>query len=361
MILAINTGSSSLKFKLFGAGLREISSGCFDGLKSARDYKNSVTELSAGIKKFANSERPLQAICHRVAHGGNLKSPYPISDKQSIRKIEKFNNLAPLHNPPAISVIKLFRKYFPRIKNSVVFDTSYFVDLPELSRLMPINRHISANLGYRKFGFHGISHQYVANQIDRSNHLKIISVHLGAGCSIAAIKNGLPQETSMSYTPMDGLIMQTRSGAIDPGIVLDLAKRYGLAKTEEILQLRSGLAGISGTDGDMKSLLRLAGYKVEDEKFDSAPPPDPSGDRKEMAKLAIDKYVYEIKKQIGAYNLILNGADVLAFTGKIGYNSSVIRDLITKDVDSFRGLRIQAVAPNEELAMAQELEQEEIQ
>lgn len=351
MILAINTGSTSLKYKIFSGDLNEISAGRFEGLKSDKSFRNAFIKLSDGLSQMHRSENKLEVICHRFVHGGDLKSPYLINDK-TVRNLKSCQKLAPLHNPIALKIILLAKKHFPKTRQIAIFDNAFYYNLPEISKILPIPLSIASKECLKKFGFHGISHQYVADQLDPGKSSKIISIHLGAGCSITAIKCGLPIETSMSYTPMDGLVMQTRSGAIDPGIVIHLTRRYGVNNAELILEKMSGLAGMTGTNGDMKTLLYYAGYPVDDEKFNASHTDIPSKIQKDLAKIAIDKFVYEIKKQIGAYNLILGGADILAFTGEIGYKSKIIRDLVTDGVDLLKNVKIVTVAPNEELAMA---------
>ena len=347
MILAINTGSSSIKYKIFIGDHKEVLAGKFKNLESAADFRRVILKLSSDLQNFAYDNEKITTIVHRVVHGKDLSSPYTVNEKKSFNELLKLNHLAPLHNPNANLAISLMKQRFPKIRQLAIFDTSFFRDLPEVSRILPIDQNIAKKHQLFRYGFHGISHQYVLAEVDPENAQKVISIHLGAGCSITASVNGKPIETSMSFTPLDGLVMRTRSGAIDPGLVLFLVKEYGVKKAENILQNESGLKGLSGINGGFMTMLYVAGYPVEDKNY-KPKFVDSTELEKEAAKFAIEKFIYEIRKYLGAYNLIIGGADKIVFTGEIGFGSSWIRSKIMEGLD----LKIEAVKPDEELAMA---------
>ena len=307
MILILNCGSQSIKWKLFDKNLKVKKQGqpkSFDGLK--RDLKQINQEIGL--------------VGHRFVHGGEkFRKPAEIN-KPTLKALKKLGSHAPLHNPHNVLGIKIASQVFPKVKQIVVFDTGFYKDLSDKASIYPVPGN------FRRFGFHGISHEYVSNKHPKK---KIISVHLGGGASITATKNGKPIDTSMGYTPMEGLMMMTRSGDIDPGIVIKLGR-----KAKNILNKESGIKAICG-EVDMRDVL-----KRKDKK----------------AKLALDMYVYRIQKYIGAYYAILGGCDLLIFTGAIGYGSAKIRKMITKDLKILNKTRVLAIEPNEELAIAQKIQ-----
>jgi acetate kinase len=214
-----------------------------------------------------------------------------------------------------------------------VFDTEFFANLPEKSYTYALPEHLKREFGFRRYGFHGISHEYVSSKLKAK---KIISVHLGGGASITAIKDGKVIDTSMGFTPMEGLVMMTRSGNIDAGIVLELVKKFGPEKTSEILNKESGLKGICG-QGDMLGILE----KIKE------------GDQK--PKLALEIFVHSVKKYIGAYFAILGGCDVLVFTGSIGAGDPKTRRMVCKGLDILNKTKVLAIKTDEELAIAQKI------
>ena len=214
-----------------------------------------------------------------------------------------------------------------------VFDTEFFATLPEKAFTYALSESVSNEFGFRKYGFQGTSHQFVSRKIKAK---KIITCHLGGGASVTAIKNGKAIDTSMGFTPLEGLVMMTRSGDIDAGVVLELVREFTLDRTNEILNKESGIKGICG-EGDMLKVLE----KIK------------SGDKK--AKLALDVFVYSIQKYIGSYFAILGGCDVLIFTGSIGSGSAKIRNMICKDLAILKKTKILAIETNEELAIAEKI------
>lgn len=306
MILVLNCGSQSIKWKLFSKDLSVKKQG---QPKSFNDLKKDLKEINQEI----------DLVGHRVVHGGEKFKKPTVVTKPILRKLIKLKSLAPLHNPYNILGIKITSRIFPKAKQVAVFDTGFYKDLPEKASVYPVPGD------FKKYGFHGISHEYVSSKFSDK---KIISVHLGGGSSITAIKNGKPVDTSMGYTPMEGLMMMTRSGDIDPGIVIKLGK-----KAENILNKESGIKAICG-EVDMRDVL-----KRKDKK----------------AKLALDLYAYRIQKYIGAYHAILGGCDVLIFTGAIGYGSARIRKMVTKDLKILKNTKIKFIKTDEELAIAQKI------
>jgi acetate kinase len=329
MILVLNCGSQSIKWKLFNDKLKVIKEGKRTVLNS-QGFQNTLEEELNGLKGLEISK-----IGHRVVHGGpDLAKPIEITE-ENLKKIEGLSPLAPLHNPFNILGIKACQSIFQNIPQYAVFDTEFFADLPEKTKLYALPEDITKEFGFRRYGFQGTSHEYVAKKAagNKFKKIKIITCHLGGGASVAAIKNGKAIDTSMGFTPLEGLVMMTRSGNIDAGIVLEMAEKLSIEKTKEILNKESGLKGICG-ESDMLEVLK----KVK------------TGDRK--AKLALEIFVYSIKKYIGSYFAALNGCDVLVFTGAIGLGSSKIRNMVCKDMDFLKKTKVLAVETDEELAIA---------
>ncbi|MEA3344330.1 MAG: acetate/propionate family kinase, partial [Patescibacteria group bacterium] len=301
------------------------------------------SDLVKELEKIKSFFKDIQIIGHRVVHGGEEFRKSLKIDKNNLKELEKNNKLAPLHNPFNLLGIKSAQKIFSSVPQIAVFDTEFYVNLPEKAYIYPLPEKLIKKYQFRRFGFHGISHEYVAQtgaeKINKQfNKLKIITCHLGGGSSITAIKNGKAIDTSMGFTPMEGLIMMTRSGDIDPGIVLELSKIFSPKRAEEILNSESGLKAISGT-GDMLKILKKAEM----------------GNKK--AKLALGMFAYRIQKYIGAYVAVLGGCDLLIFTGTIGFGSSKIRNIIIKNLSILKKERtkILAIKPNEELAIAKKI------
>jgi len=339
MILVLNCGSQSIKWKIFSNELKLRK----EGHREIYNKKDFTTNLTQELEKIKNFSTKIEIIGHRVVHGGEkFRKPLKIN-KGNLKELEKNNKLAPLHNPFNLLGINIAQNFFPSASQIAVFDTEFYADLPKKAYIYPLPNKLIEKYKFRRFGFHGISHEYVAQtgaeKIKKQfNKLKIITCHLGGGASMTAIKNGKAIDTSMGFTPMEGLIMMTRSGDIDPGIVLELAKIFSPEKAEEILNLESGLKAITGT-GDMIEILKKV--KIGNKK----------------AKLALDIFVYRIQKYIGAYVVVLGGCDLLIFTGKIGFGSAKIRNEISKNLSILKKekTKILAIKPDEELAIAQKI------
>ncbi len=326
MILVLNCGSQSIKWKVFDKKLKLLADGKKEIFK--RGKFRSVLK-----KELKSIDYDVDLVGHRVVHGGDkFRKPAEIKGNV-LREIIKKKKLAPLHNPYNILGIKIAKRVFPRAKQIAVFDTAFYRDLPKVSAIYALPDNLRRK--FKRFGFHGTSHEYAAEEAAKKikkpfNQLKIISCHLGGGSSITAIKNGKAVDTSMGYTPMEGLVMMTRTGDIDPGIVLELVKKYGPKKTSNILNFKSGLKAIS-KESEMLKIL------------------------KKKSKLSLELFSYKIKKYIGAYYSALNGCDILVFTGAIGAGDPKIRKMICSNLDILKDVKIIAIKPNEELAIAQKI------
>ncbi len=339
MILVLNCGSQSIKWKIFklaGERIEELQS-CDIQIKKSPQYKKKLKVELAEIKQ---KYPEIKAVGHRVVHGGGeLTKPVKISSKV-LKTIQKYSHLAPLHNPYNLLGIQTAKSFF-NVHQIAVFDTGFYSALPKLSYTYPLPEKINKEFGFRRYGFHGISHQYAAEQAANKlnkplSKLNLITCHLGGGSSITAIKKGKAVETSMGFTPMEGLMMMTRSGDIDPGIIIELSKKYSFREIEDILNNQSGLKGVCGED-DMLTILE--NIKQGDQK----------------AKFALDMFCYRIQKYIGAYYAILGKIEGLVFTGKIGFGSKKIRNMITKDLSFLKDNQILAIQPDEELAIANQV------
>jgi acetate kinase len=298
-----------------------------------------------GLKIVLGKIKHVDAVGHRVVHGAEkFKKPILIN-APVIRKIRQCSCLAPLHNPANLAGILACKKLLPGIRQIAVFDTAFHQTLPDYAYIYGLPYEYYKRFGVRKYGFHGTSHQYVAYEAARRlnkqiSKLKIITCHLGNGCSIAAVEGGRSIDTSMGFTPLEGLIMGTRCGDIDPALVTYIMqkKKFNIFEIDSILNKASGLKGISGISNDMRIL---------------------EGKRKKRdvrARLAIDIFIYRIKKYIGAYTTIMAGCDALVFTGGIGENQKRVRKEIYKG--AFFHLKkkpkILVIPTNEELMIARQ-------
>ncbi|OBB92532.1 acetate kinase [Mycobacterium sp. 852002-40037_SCH5390672] len=320
LVLVINSGSSSLKYQVVDPDsgtarttgiverIGEESSPVADhdaALRRAFD-----TLAGDGIDLKASG---IVAVGHRVVHGGNTFYHPTVLDDTVIGRLHELSELAPLHNPPALKGIEVARKLLPDIAHIAVFDTGFFHDLPPAAATYAIDRELAQQYQIRRYGFHGTSHRYVSEQaaafLDRSvGGLKQIVLHLGNGCSASAIAGARPLDTSMGLTPLEGLVMGTRSGDIDPSVVgyLSHTADMGVDDIESMLNQRSGVLGLSG-ERDFRRLRTM----IE------------SGD--EAAQLAYSVFTHRLRKYIGAYLAVLGHTDVISFTAGIGENDPAVR------------------------------------
>jgi acetate kinase len=319
-VLVINSGSSSLKYKLVepdsgieraGGGVQQIgepSSRVADHEEALRLAFDQMAEAGVDLKSCG-----LLAVGHRVVHGGQDFYRPTILDDARIADLDKLSELAPLHNPPAVQGIKVARKLLPDVAHIAVFDTAYFHNLPAAAATYAMNRELAERYQIRRYGFHGTSHRYVSEQaaafLGRPlDSLNQIVLHLGNGASASAIAGGRPVDTSMGLTPLEGLVMGTRSGDIDPGVISYLwrSAKMDMDKIESMLNNRSGVWGLAG-ERDFRRLHAM----IE------------SGDS--SAQLAYDVFIHRLRKYIGAYLAVLGHTDVVSFTAGIGENDSAVR------------------------------------
>ena len=303
-ILVFNVGSSSIKYSLF-ENMELTNSGDFERMKTKEDYNEAVEKI---FKKIDGDN--IDFIVHRVVHGGDLKKPSKINETTKA-KIKEFSEFAPLHNPKQLMVIELCEKY--KKTQYAVFDTMFFAEIPDATKFYAIPKEITKKYEIQRYGFHGLSHKFVSRDLNG----KTITCHLGSGSSIAAILNKKAIDTTMGFTPSEGLIMGTRSGTIDPGIIFFLEKKgYNV---QELLTEKSGLKGLTDFN-DFRDILS-------------------SMNKNKDCKLAYDMLIYQIAKIIGSYVAALNGIDNLVFTAKIGENVPKLREDVCKHF-SFLGMDI---------------------
>jgi len=295
----------------------------------------------------------ITVVGHRVVHGGpNFRQPLQITE-ENLQQLEKINHFAPLHNPYNLLGIKVCQKVFKNAIQFAVFDTEFFASLPEKAYTYALPKNVAEEYGFRRYGFQGTSHQYVAQETAKVvkkpfNKIKIITVHLGGGASVTAVKNGKAIDTTMGFTPLEGLVMMTRSGSIDAGVVLELVKKFGVEGTDKLLNKDSGIKGISGAKNMLELFSALGGpASGGEEHVDS--------EKRRRAKLAFDVFVYSIQKQIGAYYAILGGCDVLAFTGSIGAGNPKTRNSVMAGIKDLKIKKVLAIKTDEELAIAQKI------
>ena len=334
-ILIINAGSTSLKYALF-ENQKELDRGAFE-IKDS-NYEKTIKQLL----RQQNNLQDITVVGHRIVHGGHKFVKPTLINDEVISNIESFNNLAPLHNPFNLACVKIVREYLPDIPHVAVFDTAFFSSLPAQAKIYALPKKITEKYEIYRYGFHGLSHEYAMNDVARqlnrdAKQLNLITCHLGGGGSIAAIKQGQPIDISMGWTPMEGLVMMTRSGDLGPGIVLELLKILPGEVTEEkvdqledLLNHHSGMKGLSGIS-DFRELLKQLSLGDED------------------AKLAFDIAIYRIVKYIGAYWAILGGQlDAIAFTGAIGAGNPITRNQVINKLKFLTNVEFLVVKPDEE-------------
>jgi acetate kinase len=362
-VLVLNAGSSSLKFQLIATDREYIQKGTDERIcrgeveriggeaivtmeteKSARQkFTASLADLSAALEYLirwiaseqsgisqVQSAADIHAVGHRVVHGGERFTQSAIITEEVLHGIEDCIDLAPLHNPNNVKCIQVARHIFgPKVPQVAVFDTAFHHSLPEKAYLYALPYHLYRRHHIRRYGFHGTSHRYVAYRYRVIRNLTreqthVITLHLGNGCSAAAIRAGYPVDTSMGMTPLEGLVMGTRSGDIDPAIVNLIATKEGLSpnEVEMLLNTQSGLLGISGLTNDMRVLQQE--LKEHDDR---------------RVRLAIEVSSYRARKYIGAFLACMDGADAVVFTGGIGENSADMRGRICSGME-WAGLKV---------------------
>lgn len=347
IVLVINSGSSSLKYQVFNMekesllakGLVERigMSGSIlthspaqgDKVVIEQDIPDHNTAIKLTVEALTHPSHgvvkkmeEIQAVGHRVAHGGNKFSDSVVIDQEVFAKIEGLFAIAPLHNPPAAMGIKAVEKILPKVKQVAVFDTAFHQTVPDYAYMYALPYDISQKYAIRRYGFHGTSHKYVAQQAARMmgrplEKLKLITCHLGNGASIAAISQGRSVDTSMGFTPLEGLIMGTRSGDLDPAVVPFLQDKENITASQinDLMNKQCGVLGISGVSSDFRDL------EAEAEKGN------------QRCKLALEMFAYRVKKYIGQYAAVLNGVDAIIFTAGLGENSPPTREAICSGLE----------------------------
>lgn len=336
-ILVLNVGSSSIKFELFESkGWKSLYEGMIDRVRNHQKALKSVfSELLAS--GTLNDMKEIDAIGHRIVHGGEYFKQATKITPSVLKRLRSLNSLAPLHNPHNIAGVVACQTLLPKKPNIAVFDTAFHSTIPERAFRYGVPEVWYKKYGIRRYGFHGSSHKYVAGiaakKLGKKN-LRIISCHLGNGQSVTAIRNGKSVDTSMGFTPLEGLMMGTRCGDIDPGIIFHLLqkKKWKPEKLYSMLNHESGLLGIFGKSSDMRDI--YAAQKKGNKR----------------AQLAMDMMVYRLQKYIGAYTTILGGLDVLIFTGGIGENAAYIRKAVCKGIKP----KVMVIPSNEELQIAKD-------
>ncbi len=347
-ILSVNAGSSSLKFTLIELPSREtIASGLFEkiGMEgsfytikyngekiqkecSLKDHSVAVSKLIDELleNKIVTSLEEIEGVGHRILHGGSEFTESTLLNEEVLKRIEKYNELGPLHNPANIMGVRAFMKVLPKVPNVGVFDTTFHQTMKEEEFLYPVPYEWYTEYGVRKYGFHGTSHRFIYKTISeylKRDDLKVISCHIGNGGSLCAINSGKVVDTTMGFTPLAGIMMGTRSGDIDPSIIPFVMKKTGKSAEEIVndLNKKSGLLGVSGISSD--------GRDVEDAAN--------NGDAR--AILAQNMYAQKIANYIAMYNNLLEGADVITLTAGVGENSKTMRKMIIERIKSL-GVKI---------------------
>lgn len=342
-VLVINSGSSSIKFALIDVfSQRTLISGLGERLGqpnarllvqsgdepervevelSGADHRGAIETALEILKRRGAGPKGLLGIGHRVVHGGEAFRASTLVDDNVIKQIEACAKLAPLHNPANLLGIQATRQLFPELPQAAVFDTAFHQTLPRHAYLYALPHDLYTTHGIRRYGFHGTSHRFVTEQAARLlgkplSECRFISAHLGNGCSATAVRGGVSVDTTMGLTPLEGLVMGTRSGDLDPGILFHLAEScgYSLSDLNRMLNKESGLLGISGLSNDMRTLQEAA-EKGHD-----------------LARLAIDIFCYRLAKAIGGLAMALDRIDALIFTGGIGENSALVRSRVIEQL-----------------------------
>jgi acetate kinase len=323
VILVLNCGSSSIKFRLFDTDLQARSGGLVERIGEPGGPESFEAALGTVISGLKLDSDRLTAIGHRVVHGGSSFAAPTVIDEDVIATVERLTPLAPLHNPPALAAIRACRRRRPDVPQVAVFDTAFHSTLPPRAYTYAIDTDVAAALGIRRYGFHGTSHEYVSRRtaefLGRSPAAtNTIVLHLGNGASICAVAGGRSVETSMGLTPLEGLVMGNRGGDIDPGVLLHLHRvgGYRFDDIDALLNRRSGLFGIAG-DNDMRAIQQRRA----------------AGD--EAATLAFDTYCHRLRKYVGAYTAVLGRVDAITFTGGVGENSAEVRAAVLSGLDGF--------------------------
>jgi len=389
-VLVLNSGSSSLKYQLFDMSDESVlAKGLVERIglegsllthrpenKEKRVINAEIPNHSVGIQLVLDvltnpeygvitSMNEIEAVGHRTVHGGSTFTESTLIDEYVVQEMEKLVSIAPLHNPPGILGIKACQELMPNVPQVAVFDTAFHQTMPESSYIYGLPYEYFEKYGIRRYGFHGTSHRYVSQRVaeimgEPLEDLKIITCHLGNGSSIAAIDKGKVMDTTMGFTPLEGLMMGTRSGNVDPAIIKFIMEKENLSikEVDELLNKKSGFLGVSGVSSDLRNVEEAAA----------------AGNHR--AQLAIDMFYQKIVRFIGAFVAEINGTDAIVFTAGIGENSPEMREavcskleflclFIDPEVNKFRGqereisrpgskVKVFVIPTNEELMIARD-------
>ena len=345
-ILVVNCGSSSVRFQLINmSNEKALAGGIVERLghpqslikfkfdekdfimeRNSLDHRSAISEILDAITNsqsgIISHKSEISAVGHRVVHGAEQFTESVLITEDTIKQIESCIDLAPLHNPHNLKGIHVCKKLLPDIPQVAVFDTAFHQTMEDYVYTYALAYRFYEKYGFRRYGFHGTSHFYVAHKAaeivgKEIRALKIITCHLGNGASIAAVKYGKSIDTSMGFTPLEGLIMGTRCGDVDPAMVLFIMKKEGLSPHEcdKLMNYECGLRGISGISSDMRDIIKA--YEEGNDK----------------ARLALQMYTYRIRKYIGMYSASMNGVDLIVFTGGIGEKAVLIRRMCCTDME----------------------------
>ena len=324
-VLALNAGSSSIKYALFqtaGYSLYEVDKGQVERSGPGIHYAKAIANIITWVKSHPEIE--VRGIGHRVAHGGQLYTQPTLITDEIIDGIKSLTHLAPLHQQYSLDVIKSMRTAFPEIPQVACFDTAFHANRPEIAKLFALPKELTEK-GIIRYGFHGLSYEFIVRCLaDYTNARRLVVLHLGSGCSMCAINDGKPVDSTMGFSTLEGLPMGTRTGSIDPGVIFYMVNHLGytLKEVEEIFYRKSGLLGVSGISSDMREVLTTS------------------------TKDAVNAYhlfVYEVAKKLGALAMTLGGVDAVVFTGGIGENSPEVRHFVC-DSAEWLGLELDTVA-----------------
>ena len=361
-ILVINSGSSSLKFQLLETENDELlASGLAERIgepsgeggslryqildrpmrKIPADMPDHDAAMDLVFHKIIGADgaiadiTEISAVGHRVVHGGERFSETAVINGDSLAEIEKMCDLAPLHNPPNLMGIRACMRLMPEVPQVAVFDTAFHATIPDYAYVYALPYELYTKFGVRRYGFHGTSHKYVAGRAQKmlaalgcdTNRTRIVTCHLGNGCSATAVLGGKVVDTSMGLTPAEGLVMGTRSGDLDPAILLYLMREQGWSPEEvdQLINKKSGLLGVSGVSNDMRDVISA---------MEKGNP---------RAALAFEIFCYRVKKYIGAYAATMAGLDAIVFTGGIGENNPIVRERMCEGLE-FLGVRLDKTA-----------------
>ena len=318
-ILVANSGSSSLKLRLVAAA---------EQIAAAADLPAPGDPFDVEpLGTFLRDAKGVDAIGHRVVHGGHEFTEPVLLDASGAERLGALGDLAPLHNGPALRVLDVLRRLVPDVPQVACFDTTFHAGMPDGAALYALPTDLVERHGLRRFGFHGISHAWASRRAPEllgcpPDGLRLVTCHLGVGASLAAVRGGRSLDTTMGFTPNEGLVMATRSGTVDPGMLLWLVQDAGMApdELEQVLEHESGLRGLSGTSGDMREVLA-------------------AGEHDERARTALSVYLHRLRAGIAAMAASMDGIDALVFTGGVGEHSPAVRERTCASL-GFLGVRL---------------------